>query len=128
MIMKKTSIIVILFLLAAARVFPQSLTIEQCMRWAKKLPLIRQKELLVKSMEFTIANARSAYCHRSPSMDKRLPVRGYAASVDKHSRGIATCRAVGERSIQDIWRGSRKTFMMGRDKKPGSNAICNARS
>jgi outer membrane protein TolC len=38
------------------------LTLEQCYEWARKnYPLIRQKELLVRSMEYTIANAHTAY-------------------------------------------------------------------
>ena len=48
--------------LTAPGLFGQSLTIDQCYEWARKnYPLIKQKELLVKSMEFTIANAQSAY-------------------------------------------------------------------
>lgn len=40
----------------------QSITVDQCYELAKKnYPLIRQKELLVRSMEFTIANAQSGY-------------------------------------------------------------------
>lgn len=40
----------------------QSLTIDECYELARKnYPLIKQKELLVKSMEFTIANAQSGY-------------------------------------------------------------------
>ncbi len=60
--MKQICIIVILFLTAATPAFQQSLTIDQCYEMARKnYPLIRQKELLVKSMEFTISNARTGY-------------------------------------------------------------------
>jgi len=45
----------------AAQTTP-GLTLEQCYDLARKnYPLIRQKELLVRSMEYTIANANSAY-------------------------------------------------------------------
>ncbi len=61
MIIKKTVFIVV-FSLTVATTIAQTLTIEQCYEMARKnYPLIRQKELLVKSMEFTISNARSGY-------------------------------------------------------------------
>ena len=61
--MKKLKYIVCLCLaFAATSLHAQSLTIEECYELARKnYPLIKQKELLVKSMEFTIANAQSAY-------------------------------------------------------------------
>ncbi|MEJ0054551.1 MAG: hypothetical protein WDN75_02240 [Bacteroidota bacterium] len=67
--MKQLHLIVFLgFILSVSGLAAQSLTIEECYELAKKnYPLIRQKELLVKSMEFTIANAQSglpaAGCH-----------------------------------------------------------------
>jgi outer membrane protein TolC len=61
MIMKIQSVVIIILLLSAPA-YSQTLTIEQCYEMARKnYPLIRQKELLVKSMEFTISNARSGY-------------------------------------------------------------------
>ncbi|HWA36099.1 MAG TPA: TolC family protein, partial [Cyclobacteriaceae bacterium] len=60
--MKKTGVVIVLLLIASARALSQTLTLEQCYEMARKnYPLIRQKELLVKSMEFTIANARTGY-------------------------------------------------------------------
>ncbi len=60
--MRKLQLIVFLSLILSAGLLAQSLTIDQCYELAKKnYPLIRQKELLIKSMEFTIANAQSGY-------------------------------------------------------------------
>lgn len=56
------SILYLGFVLSTPGLLAQSLTIEECYELARKnYPLIKQKELLVKSMEFTIANAQSAY-------------------------------------------------------------------
>ncbi|CAN5349902.1 TolC family protein [soil metagenome] len=60
--MRKLYSVFLSLLLSASGLAAQSLTIDQCYELARKnYPLIRQKELLVKSMEFTIANARSGY-------------------------------------------------------------------
>ena len=61
--MRKLPLIVLLnLLLSAPGLLAQSLTIDQCYEMARKnYPLIKQKELLIKSMEFTIANAQSGY-------------------------------------------------------------------
>lgn len=63
MIMRKLPFIVFLsIVLSAPGLLAQQLTIDQCYELARKnYPLIRQKELLVKSMEFTVANAQSGY-------------------------------------------------------------------
>lgn len=63
--MIKRNLPFIVFLILALSVhglFAQSLTIDQCYELARKnYPLIKQKELLIRSMEFTIANAQSGY-------------------------------------------------------------------
>ncbi|NOT75243.1 MAG: TolC family protein [Cyclobacteriaceae bacterium] len=61
--MRKSGLIFFLSLLLSSSVLQaQPLTIDQCYELARKnYPLIKQKELLVKSMEFTIANAQSGY-------------------------------------------------------------------
>ena len=56
------SVLFLGFVLTTSGVIGQSLTIDECYELARKnYPLIKQKELLVKSMEFTIANAQSGY-------------------------------------------------------------------
>ena len=61
--MRKLQLIVFLGLIVGVSdLSAQTLTIDQCYELAKKnYPLIRQKELLIKSMEFTIANAQTGY-------------------------------------------------------------------
>ncbi len=61
--MRKLPLIVFLNLsLSVSGLLAQSLSIDQCYDLARKnYPLIKQKELLVRSMEFTIANAQSGY-------------------------------------------------------------------
>ena len=61
--MRKLPLIVFLHLaLSLSGLLAQSLSIDQCYELARKnYPLIKQKELLVRSMEFTIANAQSGY-------------------------------------------------------------------
>ncbi len=61
--MKHLRIVILLqFVLAASGSFAQSLTIDQCYELARQnYPLIKQKELLAKSLDFTIGNAQSGY-------------------------------------------------------------------
>ncbi len=61
--MRKLPLIVFINLaLSVSGLLAQSLSIDQCYELARKnYPLIKQKELLVRSMEFTIANAQSGY-------------------------------------------------------------------
>lgn len=61
--MKHLRTIILLQFIAWANVsFAQSLTIDKCYELARQnYPLIKQKELLAKSLEFTIGNAQSGY-------------------------------------------------------------------
>lgn len=62
MIMKRINAVVVILTITVSQTFAQTLTLDQCYDMARRnYPLIKQKELLVKSMEFTIANARTGY-------------------------------------------------------------------